>query len=159
MRIGIGYDVHKLVKGRNLIIGGIKIPHEFGLLGHSDADVLVHAIMDSMLGALALGDIGKHFPDSDMEYKDIDSCQLLKRVNELILSKGYKVSNIDSVVALETPKIGKYINEMREKLSNILEIDMEQISIKATTTEGLGFVGTKEGASSYAVTLLKKIGD
>lgn len=159
MRIGIGYDVHKLVKGRNLIIGGIKIPHEFGLLGHSDADVLVHAIMDSMLGALALGDIGKHFPDSDMEYKDIDSCQLLKRVNELILNKGYKVSNIDSVVALETPKIGKYIDEMREKLSNILEIDMEQISIKATTTEGLGFVGTKEGASSHAVTLLKKIGD
>lgn len=159
MRIGIGYDVHKLVKDRKLIIGGIEIPHEFGLLGHSDADVLVHAIMDSMLGALALGDIGKHFPDNDMKYKNIDSCDLLRRVNKLICDRGYKVSNIDSVVALETPKIGKYIDDMRKKLSEILEIEVNQISIKATTTEGLGFVGTKEGASSHAVTLLKKIGD
>ena len=159
MRIGVGYDVHKLVENRKLIIGGIEIPHDFGLLGHSDADVLVHAIMDSMLGALALGDIGKHFPDNDMEYKDIDSCELLRRVNSLILERGYKVSNIDSVVSLERPKIGMYIDSMREKLADILNIDITQISIKATTTEGLGFVGTKEGASSYAVTLLKKIGD
>ncbi|MFB0972406.1 MAG: 2-C-methyl-D-erythritol 2,4-cyclodiphosphate synthase [Tissierellia bacterium] len=159
MRIGVGYDVHKLVENRKLIIGGIEIPHDFGLLGHSDADVLVHAIMDSMLGALALGDIGKHFPDNDMEYKDIDSCELLRRVNSLILERGYKVSNIDSVVSLERPKIGMYIDSMREKLADILNIDITQISIKATTTEGLGFVGTKEGASSYAVTLLEKIGD
>lgn len=159
MRIGIGYDVHKLVKDRKLIIGGIEIPHDYGLLGHSDADVLVHSIMDSMLGALALGDIGKHFPDNDMKYKDIDSCKLLEKVNSLIVKKGYKVSNIDSVVALESPKIGKYIDEMRKKLSNILEIDINQISIKATTSEGMGFVGTKEGASSYSVTLLKEIGD
>ena len=159
MRIGVGYDVHKLVENRKLIIGGIEIPHDFGLLGHSDADVLVHAIMDSMLGALALGDIGKHFPDNDMEYKDIDSCELLRRVNSLILERGYKVSNIDSVVSLEKPKIGMYIDSMREKLADILNIDITQISIKATTTEGLGFVGTKEGASSYAVTLLEKIGD
>lgn len=159
MRIGIGYDVHKLVKDRKLIIGGIEIPHDYGLLGHSDADVLVHAIMDSMLGALALGDIGKHFPDNDMKYKDIDSCKLLEKVNSLIVKEGYKVSNIDSVVALESPKIGKYIDEMRKKLSNILEIDINQISIKATTSEGMGFVGTKEGASSYSVTLLKEIGD
>ncbi len=159
MRIGIGYDVHKLVKNRKLIIGGIEIPYEFGLLGHSDADVLVHAIMDSMLGALALGDIGKHFPDNDMEYKDIDSCELLKKVNFLIQEKGYEVSNIDSVVALESPKIGMYIESMKEKLAKILGIDISQVSIKATTTEGLGFVGTKEGASAYTVTLLKKIGD
>lgn len=159
MRIGIGYDVHKLVKNRKLIIGGVEIPNEFGLLGHSDADVLVHAIMDSMLGALAMRDIGKHFPDTDMEYKDIDSSELLRRVNDLIIERGYKVSNIDSVVALESPKIGKYIELMRKKLSMVLKIDIDQISIKATTTEGLGFVGTKEGASSYAVTLLQKIGD
>ncbi len=159
MRIGIGYDVHKLVKDRKLIIGGIEIPHDYGLLGHSDADVLVHSIMDSMLGALALGDIGKHFPDNDMKYKDIDSCKLLEKVNSLIAKEGYKVSNIDSVVALESPKIGKYIDEMRKKLSSILEIDINQISIKATTSEGMGFVGTKEGASSYSVTLLKEIGD
>lgn len=159
MRVGIGYDVHKLVKDRKLIIGGIEIPHDFGLLGHSDADVLVHAIMDSMLGALALGDIGKHFPDNDMKYKDIDSCELLKRVKEIISNKGYKVSNIDSVIALETPKIGKYIDSMREKLAKILEINISQISIKATTTEGLGFVGLKDGAAAYSIVLLENCGD
>lgn len=157
MRIGFGYDVHKFEKNRKLIIGGIEIPHSVGLLGHSDADVLVHAIMDAMLGALALGDIGKHFPDTDDEYKDIDSCELLKRVYGLIKSQGYRVGNIDSVVALQEPKIGKYIPEMIKKLAEILEVEENQISIKATTTEGLGFVGTKEGASASAVCLLEKI--
>lgn len=156
MRIGIGYDVHKLVKDRDLIIGGIKIPYEKGLLGHSDADVLVHAIMDSLLGALALGDIGKLFPDTSDEFKDIDSCELLKRVYELIKSKGYRIVNIDSVVALEKPKIGKYVDEMRKKLATILEISIDDISIKATTTEGLGFVGEGKGASAKAVSLLEK---
>lgn len=157
MRIGIGYDVHKLIENRKLILGGIEIPSEFGLLGHSDADVLIHAIMDAMLGALALGDIGKHFPDSSAEYKDIDSCKLLKRVYKLIKDEGYKIGNIDSVIALQAPKIGSYIPKMREKLSEILEIEENQISIKATTTEELGFVGKKEGCSSYAVCLLEKI--
>lgn len=156
MRIGFGYDVHKFAENRKLIIGGIEVPHSLGLLGHSDADVLVHAIMDSMLGALALGDIGKHFPDTDMAYKDIDSCELLKRVYDLIKDKGYKIGNIDSVVALEEPKIGKYIPLMQEKLARILEIEENQISIKATTTEGLGFVGEKLGASASAVCLLEK---
>ncbi|MDO5028426.1 MAG: 2-C-methyl-D-erythritol 2,4-cyclodiphosphate synthase [Bacillota bacterium] len=157
MRIGIGIDVHKLVKGRKLILGGIEIPHSFGLLGHSDADVLVHAIMDAMLGALALGDIGQHFPDTDMAYKDIDSCHLLERVYKLIKDQGYRIENIDSVVALQEPKIGKYIPQMRDKLGKILDITENQISIKATTTEGLGFVGTKDGASASAVCLLEKI--
>lgn len=157
MRIGIGYDVHKLVENRKLIIGGIEIPSEKGLLGHSDADVLVHAIMDSMLGALALGDIGKHFPDTSDEYKDIDSCKLLSRVYEIIKNEGYKIGNIDSVVALQEPKIGKYIPDMQTKLAKILEIDTNQISIKATTTEKMGFVGTGEGASAYSVCLLEKI--
>lgn len=157
MRIGMGYDVHQLVADRKLIIGGIEIPNEIGLLGHSDADVLVHAIMDAILGALALGDIGKHFPDTDMEYKDIDSCELLLKVNELINKHGYKVGNIDSVVALQAPKIGKYIPSMQTKLAKVLGIEENQISIKATTTEHLGFVGRSEGASSYAVCLLEKI--
>lgn len=156
MRIGFGYDVHKFAEKRKLIIGGIEVPYSKGLLGHSDADVLVHAIMDSMLGALALGDIGKHFPDTDMEYKDIDSCQLLKRVYALIKDKGYKIGNIDSVVALEEPKIGKYIPLMQEKLAKILEVQENQISIKATTSEGLGFVGQKLGASASAVCFLEK---
>lgn len=157
MRIGMGYDVHQLVEGRKLIIGGIEIPHSMGLLGHSDADVLTHAIMDSLLGALALGDIGKHFPDTDMKYKDIDSCELLSHVIELIHSKGYMVGNIDSVVALQSPKIGRYIPQMQEKLAKIMEVDVDRISIKATTTEQLGFVGRSEGASSYAVCLLEEM--
>lgn len=157
MRIGMGYDVHQLVENRKLIIGGIEIPHSLGLLGHSDADVLTHAIMDSLLGALALGDIGKHFPDTDMKYKDIDSCELLSHVIELIHSKGYMVGNIDSVVALQSPKIGRYIPQMQEKLAKIMEVDVDRISIKATTTEQLGFVGRSEGASSYAVCLLEEM--
>lgn len=157
MRIGFGYDVHKLVENRKLILGGIEIPNEYGLLGHSDADVLVHAIMDAMLGALALGDIGKHFPDTSSEYKDIDSCELLKRVYNIIKNEGYKIGNIDSTVALQAPKIGKFIPQIKEKLSKILNIEENQISIKATTTEELGFEGRKEGCSSYAVCLLEKI--
>ncbi|WP_069651018.1 2-C-methyl-D-erythritol 2,4-cyclodiphosphate synthase [Caloranaerobacter ferrireducens] len=157
MRIGIGYDVHRLVEGRKLILGGVQIKYDRGLLGHSDADVLVHAIMDSMLGALALGDIGKHFPDNDIKYKGISSMELLRKVNELINSRGYKVNNIDSIIVAQEPKIAPYIEEMRNNISNILNIPVDDISIKATTTERLGFEGRKEGISAHSVcTLCKK---
>ncbi|WP_427340404.1 2-C-methyl-D-erythritol 2,4-cyclodiphosphate synthase [Caloranaerobacter sp. DY30410] len=157
MRIGIGYDVHKLVEGRKLILGGVQIKYDKGLLGHSDADVLVHAIMDSMLGALALGDIGKHFPDNDIKYKGISSMELLRKVNELIYSRGYKVNNIDSIIVAQEPKIAPYIEEMRNNISDILNIPVDDISIKATTTERLGFEGRKEGISAHSVcTLCKK---
>ncbi|SHG97379.1 2-C-methyl-D-erythritol 2,4-cyclodiphosphate synthase [Anaerosphaera aminiphila DSM 21120] len=156
MRIGIGYDVHKLVEGRKLIVGGIEIKHNKGLLGHSDADVLIHAIMDSILGALNLGDIGKLFPDTDMAYKDIDSKILLSRVYEIMVSKGYEIGNLDSVVAAEKPKFKDYIEEMEGVIANILKTDISNISIKATTTEKLGFVGRKEGISAEAVVLLKE---
>ncbi|KPU26538.1 2-C-methyl-D-erythritol 2,4-cyclodiphosphate synthase [Caloranaerobacter sp. TR13] len=157
MRIGIGYDVHRLVEGRKLILGGVQIKHDKGLLGHSDADVLVHAIMDSMLGALALGDIGKHFPDTDIKYKGISSMELLRKVNELIYSRGYKVNNIDSIIVAQEPKIAPYIEEMRNNISNILNIPVDDISVKATTTERLGFEGRKEGISAHSVcTLCKK---
>lgn len=156
-RIGNGYDVHKLIENRKLILGGIDIPHTKGVLGHSDGDVLVHAIMDALLGALALGDIGKHFPDNDNSFKDIDSCILLKKVIELIKDKGYKIINIDSIIVLQSPKIKNYIPEMVEKLSKIMEIEEEQLSIKATTEEKLGFTGEELGVKSYCVTLLQKI--
>lgn len=156
-RIGNGYDVHKLVEGRKLILGGIEIPHIKGVLGHSDGDVLIHAIMDAMLGALALGDIGQHFPDTDIQYKDIDSTILLAKVNELITKKKYKIVNIDSVIVLQKPKIKPYIEEMRKKIAQILEINIEQISIKATTEEKLGFTGDETGVKSYCVILLEKI--
>lgn len=156
-RIGNGYDVHKLVENRKLILGGIDIPHTKGVLGHSDGDVLVHAIMDALLGALVLGDIGKHFPDNDNSFKDIDSCILLKKVIELIKDKGYKIINIDSIIVLQSPKIKNYIPEMVEKLSKIMEIEEEQLSIKATTEEKLGFTGEELGVKSYCVTLLQKI--
>ncbi|WP_099203535.1 2-C-methyl-D-erythritol 2,4-cyclodiphosphate synthase [Miniphocaeibacter massiliensis] len=159
MRIGIGYDVHKLVKGRDLIIGGIKVEHSMGLLGHSDADVCIHAIMDSILGALALGDIGKLFPDTDMKYKDIDSKKLLGNVVAIMLEKGYKIGNIDAVIAAQKPKLAPYIDEMRKVIANILKTEMENVSIKATTTEQLGFEGREEGISTYAVVLLEKIVD
>lgn len=157
-RIGNGYDVHKLVEGRKLILAGIEIPHHLGLLGHSDADVLVHAIMDGLLGALALGDIGKHFPDTDEKYKGISSMELLKEVSKLIKNRGYEVVNIDSIIAAERPKLKPYIEEMRKNIAEILEISIEDISIKATTEEKLGFTGREEGIKSYAVVLLKKIG-
>lgn len=154
MRIGIGYDVHKLVKDRKLIIGGLDIPHDLGLDGHSDADVLTHAIMDSLIGALALGDIGKHFPDTDDEYKDISSIELLKKVYELINDRGYKIENIDSVIAAQKPKLAPFIENMRKNLSDVLNTDIENISVKATTTEKLGFEGREEGISAQSICLL-----
>ena len=157
MRIGIGYDVHKLVEGRKLILGGVEIAHEKGLLGHSDADVLVHAIMDAMLGALALGDIGKHFPDTDSKYKGIDSIKLLEYVNNLIVSKGYKVNNIDSIIIAQAPKMAPHILKMRENISKAIDVDIDCVSVKATTEEGLGFTGNKEGISSQAICSLIKV--
>lgn len=157
IRIGNGYDVHKLVEGRKLILGGIEIPHTKGVLGHSDGDVLIHAIMDAMLGALALGDIGQHFPDNDNQYKDIDSSLLLEKVASLIKDRGYKVVNLDSIIVLQKPKVKPYIESMREKISKILDLDKEQVSVKATTEEKLGFTGDESGVKSYCVVLLQKI--
>ena len=156
IRIGSGVDFHQLVTGRDLWLGGVKIPHEKGALGHSDADVLLHAICDALLGALALGDIGAHFPDTSAEFKDIDSKILLKRTYELITAKGYEVVNIDSTVCLEAPKIKKYNLEMRETIAAILTISIDDVSIKATTTEKMGFVGREEGLMAYATVLLQK---
>jgi len=155
MRIGFGYDVHRFTEGRDLWLGGIKIPHHKGLLGHSDADVLIHAICDALLGAAALGDIGKHFPDSDPEFKNIDSKILLAETGKLIASAGYKIRNIDSTIALQLPKIAPYIEQMRITLSKILSLEPGQVSVKATTTEKLGFEGREEGVSAYAVVLLE----
>ncbi|MDR7871431.1 MAG: 2-C-methyl-D-erythritol 2,4-cyclodiphosphate synthase [Tissierellaceae bacterium] len=157
MRIGFGYDVHKLVEDRKLIIGGVEVPHDKGLLGHSDADVLVHAIMDSILGALAKGDIGKHFPDTDQKYKDISSMILLEHVYNLMKNSGYEIGNIDATVAAQRPKFAPYIENMRINIAKVLNTNIENINVKATTTEELGFVGRKEGISSYSVCLLKKM--
>ena len=156
MRIGLGYDVHKLVEGRPLIMGGVNIPHEKGLLGHSHADVLIHAIMDGMLGALALGDIGKHFPDTDEEYKGADSMKLLKCVNDLINEKGYVVNNIDSIIIAQAPKMAPHIQSMRKNIADVLNTSIDNISVKATTEEGLGFTGTKQGISAQSICLLNK---
>lgn len=156
MRVGLGYDVHQLVEGRDLIIGGVRIEHEKGLLGHSDADVLIHTIMDSILGALGLGDIGKHFPDTDMEYKDISSMVLLERVYKLMDDKGYEIGNIDATIAAQRPKLAPHIEEMRRNLAGILKTSIDNINIKATTTEELGFIGRKEGIEAYGVSLLKR---
>ncbi|HHX60940.1 MAG TPA: 2-C-methyl-D-erythritol 2,4-cyclodiphosphate synthase [Epulopiscium sp.] len=157
MRVGISYDVHKLVQGRDLIVGGVTIPYEKGLLGHSDADVLTHAIMDAILGAIGEGDIGKHFPDTDPRYKDVSSLKLLGHVGKILERAGYEVGNIDSTIIAQKPKMSPYINKMREKIAAILKIDMSQINIKATTEEGLGFTGSGEGISSQAIALVKKI--
>lgn len=154
MRIGIGYDVHKLVENRPLIIGGITIPYKKGLLGHSDADVLTHAIIDSMLGALSLGDIGKYFPDNDPKYKNISSIKLLSYINEIIIKKGYHLGNIDSIIIAESPKFSPYIYQMRKTISNTLKVNINLIGIKATTEEGLGFTGKKEGIAAQSVCLL-----
>ena len=156
MRIGFGYDVHRFAEGRDLWLGGVKIPHTQGLLGHSDADVLIHAICDALLGAAALGDIGKHFPDTDPEFEGIDSKILLIKTADLIASAGYKIQNIDSTIALQLPKIAPFIETMRTTLSELLCVDLGQISVKATTTEKLGFEGREEGVSAYAVVLLDK---
>ncbi|HEY5563757.1 MAG TPA: 2-C-methyl-D-erythritol 2,4-cyclodiphosphate synthase [Clostridiaceae bacterium] len=155
MRIGTGYDVHRLVSDRLLILGGVNIPFHKGLLGHSDADVLLHAIMDSLLGAAALGDIGKHFPDSDDTYKGISSIRLLEKVGELIYSKGYSIENIDSTIIAEKPKLASYIEEMTINVSKALNISPGQVNVKATTEEGLGFTGIGEGIAAQSVALLK----
>ena len=156
LRIGNGYDVHVLTEGRRLVLGGVEIPHTKGVLGHSDGDVLVHAIMDAMLGALALGDIGQHFPDTDMQYKNIDSMLLLSKVKELIYSKGYKIINLDSIIVLQKPKVKPYIEAMRKRITEVLELEIDQVSVKATTEEKLGFTGDESGVKSYCVVLLEK---
>jgi 2-C-methyl-D-erythritol 2,4-cyclodiphosphate synthase len=157
LRIGHGYDVHKLVEGRRLILGGVDIPYEKGLLGHSDADVLLHAISDSLLGAAALGDIGKHFPDTDVAYKNADSLVLLSRVNEIISSAGYKVSNVDATVIAQAPKLAMHIEQMRKNIAKALSVELCDISVKATTEEKLGFTGRGEGISAHAVCIIEKI--
>ena len=154
MRIGMGYDVHRLVPDRKLIIGGVLIPHDLGLLGHSDADVLLHAIMDSLLGAAALGDIGKHFPDTDEKYKGISSLKLLEHVGKLIEETNYKICNIDATIIAERPKMAPYITKMRENIANALNISVSDINVKATTEEGLGFTGEKKGISAQSICLL-----
>ena len=154
MRIGHGYDVHKLVENRKLILGGVDIPYEKGLLGHSDADVLLHAISDSLLGALALGDIGKLFPDNDPQYEGADSLVLLQRVYEAVKEKGYEIGNIDATVLAQRPKLRPYIDTMRENIANALEVDVDRISVKATTEEGLGFTGKGEGIAAHCICLL-----
>lgn len=151
MRFGIGYDVHRLVSGRHLILGGVSIPFELGLAGHSDADVLTHAIMDALLGAAGQGDIGRHFPDTDSRYKDISSLLLLEQVAAIIVEAGFRVVNIDSIVVAQKPKLAPYIEQMRENLARILQIPAAWVNIKATTTEGLGFTGTGEGIAAYAI--------
>ncbi len=156
IRIGHGYDVHQLTEGRNLIIGGVNIPHHKGLLGHSDADVLLHAISDSLLGALALGDIGKHFPDTDEEYKGADSLELLACVYELVKSKGYEVGNIDATILAQAPKLMPYIPQMRLNIARALEIELDSVSVKATTEEKLGFTGEEKGIAAHAVCLVYK---
>lgn len=155
-RIGQGYDAHRLVESRSLTLGGVDIPSEKGLLGHSDADVLIHAIMDALLGAMALGDIGKHFPDTQKEYEGISSLELLSRVKHIMDEKGYILINLDSTVVLQKPKIAPYIEKMRENISIALSSDISQISIKATTEEGMGFCGRGEGAKAMAIALIAK---
>lgn len=157
MRIGMGYDVHKLVKERDLIIGGVKIPYEYGLLGHSDADVLLHAIMDALLGAAALGDIGKHFPDTDPKYKGISSIELLKHVAKLLEDKMYFVENIDSTIIAQKPKMLPYIEEMRQNIADALNISVDKVNVKATTEEKLGFTGDGSGIKAEAICLLEGI--
>lgn len=155
MRVGMGYDVHKLVKGRKLIIGGVDIPYEKGLLGHSDADVLVHAIMDALLGAAALGDIGRHFPDTDDKYSGISSMKLLGYVRELLMSNGHTIKNIDATIIAQKPKMAPYIESMRHNIASTLEIDIGAVNIKATTEEGLGFTGSGDGISSMAIACIE----
>ena len=155
-RTGFGYDVHKLATGRKLILGGVEIPHELGLLGHSDADVLTHAIIDALLGAATLGDIGQHFPDTDAEFKDIDSTKLLAKVNELIQAEGWQIENIDSTIVAQKPKLAPHISKIRQKISEVLQIDLNSVNVKAKTEEGLGFTGSQQGISSYAVATLRR---
>ena len=154
-RTGIGFDAHALTEGRPLVIGGVRIPHSRGLLGHSDADVLVHAVMDAILGALALGDIGEHFPDTEDVFEGADSLELLSHVQKMIEDKGYCCENLDSIIIAEKPKLKSYIGEMRENIASVLKINVDQLSIKATTTEHMGFTGREEGIVAQAIVLLK----
>lgn len=156
MRVGIGYDVHRLVEGRKLILGGVEIEFERGLSGHSDADVLSHAIGDALLGAASLGDLGRHFPDSDERYKGISSLRLLEEIRSKLMDKGFGIINIDATIVAEVPKLAPYIEKMRKRLSDTLKIPLEDLSVKATTTEGLGFAGRGEGIACYAVVSLEK---
>ncbi|MBW6410470.1 2-C-methyl-D-erythritol 2,4-cyclodiphosphate synthase [Clostridium weizhouense] len=156
MRIGLGYDVHKLVENRKLILGGVEIPYEKGLLGHSDADVLLHAIMDSLLGACALGDIGKHFPDTDSKFKGVSSIKLLEEVRNLISINGYNINNIDATIIAQKPKMSPYIDSMKENIANTLKINIDNINIKATTEEGLGFTGDCLGISAQSISSVIK---
>ena len=156
-RFGMGYDVHKLVEGRKLILGGVEVPHTLGLLGHSDADVLLHAISDALLGAAALGDIGRHFPDTDPQYKGADSMKLLAHVVALIKEKGYKVGNVDATIVAQRPKLKDYIQTMNENIARVLEVEPDQVNVKATTEEKLGFTGTEPGISAYAVAGLELV--
>ena len=157
MRIGHGYDVHRLVPGRKLILGGVEVPSEKGLLGHSDADVLAHAVMDALLGAAALGDIGKLFPDNDPAYKGADSLVLLRRVAETLAEHGYRTGNVDATVLAQRPRLAPHIPAMREKLAGAMGVSVEQVSVKATTEEGLGFTGAGEGVAAHSVALIEKI--
>lgn len=159
MRIGQGYDVHRLVEGRKLILGGVEIPWEKGLLGHSDADVLLHAVMDALLGAAALGDIGQHFPDTDEKYKGISSIELLKRVREILAENGFLIENIDSTIIAQKPKLLPYRPKMAENIAAALGIETDQVSVKATTEEGLGFTGAGEGIAAQAICLLSSVAD
>lgn len=156
MRIGMGYDVHRLVAGRKLILGGVEVPHSEGLDGHSDADVLLHAIKDALLGAAALGDIGRHFPDTDMRYKGASSLKLLERVREILAEHGYVVNNVDATIVAEKPKLAPHIPQMNERIAAALQVELDQVNVKATTTEGLGFTGQKEGMAAYAVATIVK---
>lgn len=157
-RIGNGYDVHRLAAGEKLILGGVEIPHPLGLDGHSDADALLHAICDALLGALGLGDIGKYFPDSDSQWKGVSSLVLLKKVGEMCVERGFAVSNIDSIIAAQKPKIAPYIEEMKKNIADVLGVGPERVNVKATTTETLGYIGREEGMAAYAVVLLQKKG-
>ncbi len=156
-RIGMGYDVHKLVEGRKLIIGGVDIPHTLGLLGHSDADVLLHAISDALLGAAALGDIGKHFPDTDPEFEGADSRVLLRHVVKIVREKGYDIENVDATIVAQKPKLAPFIEKMRENIAFDLQVDVDQVNVKATTEERLGFTGREEGIAAYGVCSLNKV--
>lgn len=157
MRIGHGYDVHKLVEGRKLILGGVDIPFELGLLGHSDADVLTHAVMDALLGAACLGDIGQHFPDSDPAYAGADSLELLRSVAGLLQASGYRVGNVDATLLAQAPKLAPHISQMRQNLAQAMGVELDQISVKATTEEGLGFTGARQGIAAHAVALLQAL--
>jgi 2-C-methyl-D-erythritol 2,4-cyclodiphosphate synthase len=156
LRVGFGYDAHRLTKDRDLILGGVRIPHDKGLLGHSDADVLSHAIGEAILGALSLGDLGKHFPDSDQRYKDISSLTILSMIRELTKKEDANIVNVDSTIVAEEPRLSDHIQKMRENISKALKINVDQVSVKATTTEGMGFTGMKEGIAAYAVVLVEK---